>query len=59
MGERRVPPLLQNLHDRLLDEAIQHGRHDHIELHFGPVGLWVRLRSPIPFIRFAVSGLWF
>ena len=26
MGERRVPPLLQNLHDRLLDEAIQHGR---------------------------------
>src|SRR6266581_7489820 len=35
------------------------GRHDHIELHFGPVGLWVRLRSPIPFIRFAVSGLWF
>ena len=33
--------------------------HDHIELHFGPVDLWVRLRSPIPFIRFAVSGLWF
>ncbi len=31
----------------------------HIELHFGPVDLWVRLRSPIPFIRFAVSGLWF
>ena len=26
MGERRVPPLLQNLPDRLLDEAIQHGR---------------------------------
>src|SRR5262249_11621753 len=43
MGERRVPPLLQNLHDRLLDEAIQHGWHDHIELHFGPVGLWVYL----------------
>ena len=44
---------------RLLDDLAFECGHDHIELHFGPVGLWVRLRSPIPFIRFAVSGLWF
>ena len=44
LGERRVPSLLQHLHHRLLDEAIQHGGHGCFELHFGPVRLWDRPR---------------
>ena len=44
LGERPVPIPLQHLHHRLLDEAVEHRRHSHIELHFDPVSLWVRLR---------------
>ena len=57
--EHRLQDWLQVAAGDLLSDAVSDRRHDHIELHFGPVGLWVRLRSPIPFIRFAVSGLWF
>jgi hypothetical protein len=35
---------LQHLHHRLLDEAVEHRWHSHIELHFDPVSLWARLR---------------
>src|SRR5499433_3697492 len=38
VGKRRVPPSLQNLHHRLLDESIQHGRN--AELAHSPVRLW-------------------
>jgi site-specific DNA recombinase len=44
LGKRRVPSPLQNLHHRLLDEAIQHGWHGQAKLHFGPVSLWDWLR---------------
>jgi site-specific DNA recombinase len=57
LGERRVPIGLQHLHHRLLDQAVEHGRHSPIELHCSPVSLWDRLKSPIPFIRFAVIAL--
>jgi hypothetical protein len=35
---------LQNVHDCLLDDLVLQARHSHIELHFDPVSLWVRLR---------------
>ena len=38
-------------------DPIPHGRHSRIELHCSPVSLWDRLKSPIPFIRFAVIAL--
>ena len=41
------------------DDALTGFEHSHIELHFDPVSLWVRLRSPIRFIRFAVTDLLF
>jgi hypothetical protein len=41
---------LQDLHHRLLDEAIQYGWHGCFELHIGPVSLWDRSRSLTPFI---------
>ena len=44
IGKRRVPPLLQNLKYRLLDESIQHGRHPELS-HPAPVRL-VDLDSP-------------
>jgi hypothetical protein len=31
---------LQNLHNRLLDESVQHSWHDCVELHLGPANLW-------------------
>jgi hypothetical protein len=57
LGERGIPLPLQDLHDRLLDKAIQHGWHGCIELHIGPVSLWDRPRSLIPFIPFEVISL--
>ena len=50
---------LQVTTDDFLGAAIGNSWHSHIELHFDPVSLWVRLRSPIRFIRFAVTGLLF
>jgi len=42
-----------------LHHPVPERRHSHIELHFDPVSLWARLRSPIRFTRFAVTGLLF
>ena len=44
---------------RRLYHPVTYRRHGHIKLHFDPVSLWVRLKSPIRFIRFAVTGLLF
>jgi len=35
---------LQNVHDCLLDDHVLQTQHNPIELHFGPVNLWVRLK---------------
>jgi hypothetical protein len=35
---------LQNVHDGLLNDFVLQTQHSHIELHFDPVSLWVRLR---------------
>jgi hypothetical protein len=40
-----------------LDDFVLQARHSPIELHCSPVSLWDRLKSPIPFIRFAVIAL--
>jgi hypothetical protein len=40
-----------------LNQTITNGRHSPIELHCSPVSLWDRLKSPIPFIHFAVIAL--
>jgi hypothetical protein len=40
-----------------LDDLVLQGSHSPIELHCSPVSLWDRLKSPIPFIRFAVIAL--
>jgi hypothetical protein len=40
-----------------LNHTITNGWHSPIELHCSPVSLWDRLKSPIPFIRFAVIAL--
>lgn len=53
----RVPPLLQNLHDRLLDESIQHCRDGQCKLHWSTVRIWDGRRSAIHFIRFEGSAL--
>ena len=47
----------ENRRDRLLDDFVLQARHSPIELHCSPVSLWDRLKSPIPFIRFAVIAL--
>src|SRR5260370_34299514 len=56
-GKRQVPSLLQNLHHRLLDKAVQHGRHGSFELHIGPASLWDPPSSPTPFLPFEVISL--
>src|SRR5262249_53340851 len=55
-GKRPVPPPLQNLHHRLLDESIQHRWDDQRELHLSPVRLWDGLRSVILSIRCAAGA---
>jgi hypothetical protein len=45
--------------DDFLCDTVGNRGHSHIELHFDPVSLWARLRSPIRFIRFAVTSLLF
>ena len=57
--EYRLQNRLQVTTDNLLGDAVSNRWHSHIELHFDPVSLWVRLRSLIRFIRFAVTGLLF
>jgi hypothetical protein len=42
LGERPVPALLQNLHDRLLDKSIQHSRD--AQLAHPPSGLGISTR---------------
>jgi site-specific DNA recombinase len=42
IGKLRVPPLLQNLHDRLLDESIQHRRDGGFILHLPLCALKMR-----------------
>ena len=48
---------LQISFDDRLSHAIRHRRHGCIELHIGPVSLWDRPRSLIPFIPFEVVSL--
>lgn len=48
---------LQDELERTLHHPIPDRRHDHIELHFYPTSLRVPLRSPIPSILCAASGL--
>ena len=55
--EVTLPNRLHGHQHRPLDNAVQQDRHSPIELHCSPVSLWGRLKSPIPFIRFAVIGL--
>jgi hypothetical protein len=57
--EVRLEDRLDHEFDSGLYHPIPNGRHSHIELHFDPVSLWARLRSPIRFIRFAVTSLLF
>jgi hypothetical protein len=42
--EHRLQPWLQVAPGNLLGDAVGNRRHSHIELHFDPVSLWVRLR---------------
>src|SRR5712691_10236368 len=54
--ERRVPLPLQNLHHRLLDEAIQYGWDGQRELHLSTVRIWDGLRSVTHTTRFGASA---
>src|ERR1017187_5801946 len=56
IGKRRVPPPLQNLQHRLLDESIQHRGDGQRELHLNPVRIWDGRRSAIRSTRFGVSA---
>src|SRR5439155_19567157 len=56
IGKRPVPPPLQNLHHRLLDESIQHRRDGHCELHWTTARIKDGRRSVIRSIRGAASA---
>jgi hypothetical protein len=55
LRERPVPLCLQHLQYRLLDEAVEYGRHAPGKLHSSPNGLWDRRKSFTRFILCAVS----
>jgi hypothetical protein len=59
LGERPVPLCLQHLQYRLLDEAVEYGRHATGKLHCSPNSLWDRRKSFTHSIRCAVSDLLF
>jgi hypothetical protein len=54
-GECRVPSALQNLHHRLLDQAIQHRRDGQRELHLSTMSIWDGPRSVTRTIRSTVN----
>jgi hypothetical protein len=47
---------LQNLHNRLLDESVQHRRDGQRELHLNPVRIWDGRRFVTPSTRFEASA---
>jgi hypothetical protein len=56
LAECRVPQRLEPLQDRLLDRAIDHGWHSHVELHSSAVNLWVPLKLRIHSIHYEANG---
>jgi hypothetical protein len=56
LGECRIPLLLENLQQGLLDQSVDDTRHTTSELHSYPTDLWDRLKSRIRFIHCAGGG---
>src|SRR5262250_340563 len=57
--EIRLEDRFEDELERTLHHSVSDGRHGYFELHIGPVSLWDRPRSLIPFIPFEVGSLLF